>query len=1132
MKRLLIALVGMCVVGLFGASALAASAHGRAGRDPWASRIVTPSPNAVVDGTSVRVVVATRPGVRTFRAVVGGHDVTRFFVRADRGAERVGVLPRSARGVLFGRNMLHVITSNGHGRRWFATAPFVLARPVGGLVRSANADPGRGSGARLTVAVARPGLRLSVRVNGGPLQTIGGGRRRSATLTADSGLRPGSNAIRLRALDRAAGGFSERALTLAMPRQRPVAGAGRPKRTKTGTATTLDASSSVAMERGVRLRYRWTIVGRPRGSRARLRNATSVHPSLRPDRPGHYVLRVTVTPAGGARARASSLGASSATTTLSAAVAGPPAGVAIDTAAQQGGSPGIQIGSTFYGAPDATRSVQLLVLERDTLALVSNQSFGDDPTGASSLLTAVKALPSGDLVVLSKTTHDNGSNAGSAATINQALQAIGVSPIPVAVASTGAPCSASANQCSAFSAVGTPGVPAGQGAVNPGLGGLPAGTPNGALQGYLRENLTGSGYTFVDSERVPLDTGDPTANPAVVTIGSNEPGSEVAKRTYTSSKLSGPGFYVLVLDAGTLGLIQQATYANTASGLQGMSVLLTNVSTRDPTALVIVRSIGAVGRVGSGGGAQTWWTLVSQELQALGSSSYWLDALDGKTSSVYAQVGPVGSPGYPSASTQVATHEASGGGELTGLLARNGTSQFALQDPYPTGLKDPSRPLAGSLTGLMSLPPVAWPDRASPADQNALQCIADHVDPTGPLNLPIESNYANENLDWSAWATKVTASGYLQTLSPKYSDCTSGFTQSDFDTVATQLSVEWTDVDAVWKLIGNMQSPLLDTAGNVAGVNSVVDEINADVGTGSSPQTAHYNGKALAGDVFTLASDIATLVPGGEVVGVPFGLIGDGLTIAGDLDQGGDGSNAVATVSANGDDLAAALGQRYTAEINGFGNIGAILVSNWTYLELAGQNAQNTTNAVADWSWTPTQADQGARVLLDAGRRQAFETLFPMRYQLYRLQRGSNDSSASAASWTCETIKQKQGLSISYVVVSSTPFSQLPNFGNYTATVAPNGSTEYWVYAASTNWYGDGIQPDTKAVLPSPTVLNDLFGPQTAAGLSQPLFNPLQFDLEAYPSATSPGQPVAHTRQVATAPSTTATNNVCTPQQP
>jgi hypothetical protein len=187
-------------------------------------------------------------------------------------------------------------------------------------------------------------------------------------------------------------------------------------------------------------------------------------------------------------------------------------------------------------------------------------------------------------------------------------------------------------------------------------------------------------------------------------------------------------------------------------------------------------------------------------------------------------------------------------------LARNNSSQFYLDDAYPTHLNDPGRPLAGSLGGIMSLPTTSWPDRATPGAQAALSCIAAHIDPNGAPRTPIEANCTNRNLvgNWAAWASDIGAASYYDTLSG-YGDCTS-FTRSDFNDVTGQLRSEWTAVPRVWGLIENLQKPLLDSSGNAAEIGSIAAEVNEDLGTGS--QSVEYDGWEIASNLLLLVASI------------------------------------------------------------------------------------------------------------------------------------------------------------------------------------------------------------------------------------------------------------------------------------
>jgi hypothetical protein len=1111
---------------------------GHAGRQPWASQIVRPSSNAVILGRSVDVVVRVGSGVRSFQASLGGRTTTGAFRAAPTSAStRVASLRYgSTPGLRFGRNTLYVRTSNGQGRRWFTQRSFVMARPVGGLFNAATATPGCGTGAEVRVGLVRPGLAVTVRVDGAPPRALRGGRNRTINLYANSGLHPGRNLLTLQALDAGQGVYQRRVLRVTMPSAIPVAAAGISRRAKTGHAIQFSAAASVKTGPGQRLVYRWAIVSRPRGSSARLQGARSAHPLLRPDRPGRYVVRVTIFEVAPASASGhvtseellcASGTESVATTTVSAALSAGPIGVPLDTIATNNGSLGVRvaesgtIGSQFYAVPDHSKALQLVVLDRSTLAEEQNVSYPNNPAGASDLLSAVKRLSKNDLVIITKpdpqVTNAADADDGdptAAATINQALNAIGSSSVSTLV-STEVGCHEDLEEevedspCSSFSAIGVPGIPVGQGTVNAGLGAPGSATAAGDLHGYMREDLAGNNFTFVNTERVPVDTGAPDANPAVVTVGSDEPGSELPKTTYTSQKLSGPGFYLLILNAGDLKPEYQVTFPDTTPGLHGLGLYLSATGASNATALVIVRSIGAVSRQSSGGDSKDW-DYAAGQLQRLGGSQYYFDALNGKTSSQFAQVGPPGWPGYPSPWTQVATHEHSGSGRLSGLLARNNSSQFYLDDAYPTHLNDPGRPLAGSLGGIMSLPTTPWPDRATPGDQTVLNCIAAHIDPNGALRTPIEGNYTNRNLvgNWAAWASDIGASGYYDTLSG-YKDCGS-FTRADFNDVTGQLRSEWTAVPRVWGLIDDLQKPLLDSSGNAAEIGSIAAEVNEDVGTSS--QAVQYDGWAIVSNLLL----IAAAVPGVDEVAAPLEFLSAGIDLASSLNQNPDGSNAQDDVRTTAADLGASLARKYTADIVGLDETGDIMVSDWTKLRLTAQNAANLTNAAADWSWTSADAKKATDQLLVATRQLAYTTLFPVRYKLYRLQAGAAAGSVNPQDVTSYGCSYFDGYADpntgDWIYTGSRawhPFAAVAPFGNVGVAVSGNGTAEQWAYATADDRFVQ--DKDHSAQLPSAKLLGLMFKtPTDDAYQTTPLFDPLSFALDAYDNATTNTETVTH----------------------
>ena len=730
-----------------------------------------------------------------------------------------------------------------------------------------------------------------------------------------------------------------------------------------------------------------------------------------------------------------------------------------------------------------------MVLDRSTLAEADNQSFTNDQAGAASLSSEVQGLPNSDLVIITKPrpTVSNGASSTAATTINQALNRIGVAALPATVLTGSTPCTGT-GQCSSFSAVGVPGLPAGQGYANAGLAAVPgASIAAGDLHGYFQENLTGSDFTYVSVERVSFDTGDPTADPAIITVGSDEPGSSFPKTTYTSANLGAQaGFFVVVLDAGSLAVQAQQTFANNNPGLTNMAALLAKWDNA-PSALVIVRSIGAVTRVSSGTGQVGSWDAVAGDLQQLGSSVFYFDALNGAASSQYTQVGPAGSPGYPSPWTQIASAEHSGNGRLTGLLARDTSGQFY---PDEATVLDPAHartPLAGSLPGLISLPTSAWPDRNTPGDQNVLSCIAAHIDPLGALSLPIESNYTNQILvgNWAAWASTITDSGYYATLSG-YAGCGS-FTPADFTNVTAQLNREWTAVPAVWKLIGELETPLLDSQGNASEIQSIAAAVSEDIANGS--QTTSYDGFAITSDMLWVLST----VPGFDAAADPLNFLAGALGLVSDLNQNSDGSNAQSQVTTTATNLASNLARQYTNDINGLDQVGDILVSDWTKLRDAAQNAQNLGDASGNWSWSGPQT-KATNALLVATRRLAYTALFPLTYSLYRLSAGAASSSVNpqdVTSYQCAVFLQGRYTTSIY---SWQPFANVPRYGGAAPAVSGENTVEQWVYARPNTSFLSTA--NATASVPTQTLLNLMFTiPAGDPYQTAPLFTPLQFAL-------------------------------------
>ncbi|MDO8210216.1 hypothetical protein [Conexibacter sp. CPCC 206217] len=1090
------AVLVFAVVGL-GANATSASAAKVAQpewRKPWASRIVNPRTGSVVTNGALHVTAEVAPGVREFRAWIDDSRVTSAFRPAGNGSLREATLRVGSTPALrWGRHRLSVETLGRHGQRWWTERTVVLARPGSGLVTRASAQRVPGAGANIAVTTASAKVRVSLRVDGGRSVALpGSGRRHVLHLTADAGLHPGVNRIRVRALNAARGRYEVRRMTVRMPT--PVAGAGAGRRARTGEAVRFSAARSKAAGLG-RTRYRWTIARRPAGSHARLHRAATAHPTLHPDRIGRYVLRLTVLGMPIRRgAHAAALQSDSATTTLDATPDDGALGVPVDTIT----SSGIQVGASQYANPASTNALQLLVLSRSTLASVSNASYANSDAGASALLSAVQGLTSDALAIIAKpsATTNNATDTTANATINKALAQIGVQPASQVVTNGTTPCDG-AEPCSVFSAIGVPGSPVGQGSLNDGLSGLQA-PASGGLHGYFQENLDSSGYTFVNTERVPLDTGDPAANPAVVTAGSNEPGSPFPLRTYTSDAIpsGSSGFFVLALSAGNLGVYAQQTFSDDAAGLAAMHTMLADYAQRK--ALIVVRSIGAVARVNTPA-----WDDVASDLQLLGASKYYFNMLNGTSSAAWAQVAPGSDPSastYPAPYTRFASAQHSNGGRISGLLARDDLGQLYAKESVPVGLRDPTRPLAGTLAGIVSLPQTGWPeDDWTTGEQNVESCIAAHIDPLGGLPTPIRSNYLNANdvSSWSTYDTKMMAAGYFDTLS-SYTDC-GPFTQSDFRTVVDQLDREWSAVPVIWAEIDNLQTVLNASSTASDEVASVALAVNRSV-AGDSSRPARYDADEIASDALWALSTI----PGFSEESNVINFVAASLGLASDLNQDANGSSASQTTT-TAVNFATSLSQQLTEDTQFLAREREILLGDWTKLATAAENGKDVTNAAADWTWGATQAAAAADALMMSVRRESYETLFPTAYSLYRLQPGTGSLPTNPATYQCATLYN------GYFVVWS-PFSGIQQYGSVDLPTTASGTMQDWVYG----------QPDTSPLskvnktigTPSASLLAAIFGNPSQGDPYQPpntpLFNGGQFAIETYANAATNTITVTH----------------------
>ena len=561
-------------------------------------RIVQPPEgHAIVLGSFFRVVVALPRDVMGVEAQIAGHDVTDR-LRRVRDGRYVGRIPtRVAGGTGFG--FLLINYRDGAGRHSLGREVIIARRsqpphkPPRGRLLSARLAGHRVAGvAELELSAPRAD-QWSVRVNGHDVSTRfadHSGSLRGGLLSASTGLHQGLNQVAVVAA-REDGTRALRRFAVRVAPRTPIPDAGRPRRVNAGDRVRLGSPGGAAepSRPGNQLEHSWTVVAAPDASKARLRHPHSERPIFRPDLKGSYWIADRVTE----RTPAGKLVGRSARDLVEIAATPPyvpPVGVPIETLVvhagdEEGRAVGIEFGGTFYEQEHwLQNTVQVLTIDPSTMAASSHTS--NTPAEA---LQEIESLAAGTIVVV----EGRGlSQEGS--WLEGLSKQIGLPGNWAAPAGGSNP---------TYSAIGTKGIPAGQGWGNV-IVGRPGNGTWGALRGYIAPNyqLTsdpeGATYTFTPSTYYSYDTNMTGAGPGATSVS-----AKVWNTTVSGSVASGQtGFLAAEFDSGDLELLSQQTFTIAAAGggenfNQGeVEALASWLEAResDPHGLVLLQSIGAV----------------------------------------------------------------------------------------------------------------------------------------------------------------------------------------------------------------------------------------------------------------------------------------------------------------------------------------------------------------------------------------------------------------------------------------------------------------------------------------------------------------------------------------------------------
>ena len=754
--------------------------------------------------------------------------------------------------------------------------------------------------------------------------------------------------------------------------------------------------------------------------------------------------------------------------------------VPLDTIKYSNGTPGVQVGSSFYADPGSA-PIQLLVLDRSDLALVSNFGFAANPAPAyfGPLEQVLQQLPSTDLVVITHPGSTGTLSSESLPSLNDALGKIGGTLPALWTLPAGNCWSGAANACSnppngdkwvswqrgafnggSFTVIGMRGLGAGQAWR---ATAYQANQPDGRIVGYLTPGTSTTGgtsyYTVIN--------GGPTGYVPVSTCAPPSCAVRIGNQDYPPP---GPnGLHVVELDRTTLAPIANRTVTTAADLLSVIShggVRYGNVghflspASVDDQRLIIIQSVGD-GRV-SGKAA----TPLVQYLDELGGTpDLLLGTLGGHR---YALVGaatdlPWRNTSALESSAQVPVIPGSRRtqtGQISGVLEMDRDGLYApLAD-------DPISATNTDLYRIIYQPAEAWPY----ADETTnLKYVADNVGIPGYPD--VRSAYTNTSFRYS-WGT---FKGNLERLTcpPTPPKQTGTCDPATFERLQAELENEFTWVPLVYGLGDNLLAPFVQSGqSRYFKVQQVIDEVQKDVVV---PATTNVTMQWLS-IMTNMASLASSLLPGASAV---FGVIASAGTLATSvMEQPGSDGGPANAVTATAQELGAKMALQQAAYVQWVGQMQGILLSDYGKLSATGTAMQTDPQ----WKWEPETTGEAITALDADTSASAYTALLPLDWTVYNLK---PDGTTQQYSNNVTALRCNPGSNPS---VNNYPFANAlaqnqfrPPHGALT-TINSNGEWvgQAWVFAKlDLRRWQDPYPNGRSAQLPSESLTDMIYVPQS-----------------------------------------------------
>lgn len=584
----------------------------KSARAVTAQMLTAPEAFSVKKKLPVRVSVRVPKGTTKLTVRVGNHDLSKRF--RGGGKVRSASLDRGD-GLRYGTNTVTVIAERGKSRRVIHSRTFYVVRPARGLVdlnlRTDDAVAAVTLKLRqprvLTAAhLQKPGAvarqleamhrerKVRLWLNGRPVtRAIGNAQltRWTAKLSATHGLRYGVNRLRAYVVEPETGRFQTLRRSFVVRRNQPLASAGWDDYSRVGSHVFLDGRRSRVAGDGQRA-LRWTIVSQPGGSKATLHGSSSTRPRLSPDRPGRYVVRLTVSE----RGKAGALNGTAACSDLAEITVAPRQLLLPFTGfvpAASGQPDGIKVAGTFYPKP-SSGDFQWLTLNRSTLTpngASANNWIANGTSGEHSfegLYKALKGMGHDQLVVLTRPFNGNAAvNTDQVDEFNNVLNLLGAESMTTEQLTAGS---------QQLVVVGIPYSKPGSAWVSRIIG-----TPKTVFDGWLMpdavSNSNGDLNFRFQPKRLAFDT-EKSSTATTNTMSVN--GQDIPASLPAGA--SG-GFQIVAIDPDTFAPLDNRVYPTNSAGtsggpLEGRREMAQYLRTIEPNRqLIAVQSIGSVANV-------------------------------------------------------------------------------------------------------------------------------------------------------------------------------------------------------------------------------------------------------------------------------------------------------------------------------------------------------------------------------------------------------------------------------------------------------------------------------------------------------------------------------------------------------